>query len=368
MSKKGTSNVFKYFAVDQPLSEVNLTSEEKDYIEVIYTAKTFFELMQSPSFDGHYYYASGGFELLNLDGLGSEESQRSMTFPSHLEAYSQPGQVNFWLGKENVTAYTHYDTSYNFHLVVKGEKKFLLLPPSAYSKLTLYPCLHTLYRQVSTDILAMRNYKKFLRDMNGYVVTLKDGDVLYIPPYWFHTVLTVKTTISLNIWSQGESYLLMEEIFKSAIPFEAEWGRVKLMKALVYFIQLLAKQVLSEYIQGETHHENFVRDRIYARYEAALKTKKPEDVNSAFSDLRKTVQEYCLKEPITDLLDDKALEHLEDGISSLASRFLEIHPLAVREINLANYIEHLVWRILGSDDLLQLPLYLYECFNEPQVT
>ncbi len=367
LSKKGTSNIFKYFAVDQPLSDVNLTSEEKDYAEVVYTAKTFFGLMEEP-FDGFYYYASGGFEMLNLEGgLGSEESQKSMTFPSHLEAYSRSGQVNFWLGRENVTAYTHYDTSYNFHMVVEGEKRFLLFPPSAYSKLTLYPCLHTLYRQVSTDVLAKRDLKEFLRKMNGFEVVLRGGDVLYIPPYWFHTVVTVKTTLSLNIWSQSENFLVMEEVYKSAIPFESDWGRVKLMKTLVYFIQSLTKEVLTVYT-GETCQDFFVRDHIYTRYEAVLKTKNPNEVDSAFSDLRKLVCEYCLKEPITELLEEKALRHLEEGASSLASRFLEIHPSAAREINLANYIEHLVWRILGTEDLLQLPVYLYECFGAGDVT
>lgn len=355
LCKKGHSNVFKYFAVDQPLSELSLLSMDKEYVEVVFTARTFFDLLQS-SFDGFYYYASGGVELLNLGKFGSKESHRTMTFPSHSKAYSKPGQVNFWLGKPNVTAYTHYDTSYNFHLVVNGRKRFILFPPDAYSRLSLYPCLHPLYRQVDTDILAHDNLKEFIREMRGFDIELVDGDVLYIPPYWLHSVVTMETTFSLNIWSQSESFLTMEEVYKSAIPFETRWGKVKLMKSLCYFIELLVAQVL---VEGQSR---FVVDRVYRRYEIILK-RKSRDGEPELSELRESVQEYCLKGEIFDLLDTGAVEHLEKGLGKIAEQFLDIHPLPVREMNLANYIEHLVWRIVGGKDLIQLPFYLHECFK-----
>ena len=347
--------------MDQPLSSEDLLSEEKDYVEVIYTAKTFFELLQS-SFDGFYYYASGGIELLNIGGVGSQDHLREMTFQSHLKEYSKHGQVNFWLGKANVTAYTHYDTSYNFHFVATGRKKFILFPPSAYSRLQLYPCLHQLYRQVGTDVLAGENYREFLRELQGYEVEVIDGDVLYIPPFWFHSVVTMDTTLSINIWSQSEAFLTMDDIYKSAIPFEAEWGRAKLMKVLSYFIQTLVQQVLGEF-DMELESDNFVIDHVYSRYKIAME-KKSRDIEPELSKLTEVVQEYCLKGPITDLLTHEAVNHLQKGGNRIAEQFSDIHPPGVREINLANYLEHLVWRILGEQDALQLPLYLYQCFHK----
>lgn len=361
LSKKSPSNTFRYFAVEQPLSNIDFMTLEKDYVEVIYTARTFFDLLRS-SFDGFYYYANGGIELLNLPKPGSDESRRSLTFQSHLEAYSEPGQVNFWLGRANVTAHTHYDTSYNFHFVAQGRKRFILLPPRSYSRLKLYPCLHQLYRQASVDILAEEDLAGFLREESGMVVDLEDGDVLYIPPYWFHCVVTLNTTISLNIWSQSESFLAMEGIYQSPIPFEAHWGRVKLMKTLHYFIQLLTQQILaaSEYRIGVSE---FVRDRVYSRYDVVLTNKDSEIVSPILSELRPIVQDYCLAEPITQLLDEDSKTHLELGVRGIVEQFMEIQPWSVKEINLANYIEHLVWRILGTEDLPQLPLYLHECFS-----
>lgn len=350
LSKKATFNVFRYFATNKPLSNVKFVTEEKNYAEIIYNAESFFELLRA-RFDGFYYYASGGIELLNLGELGPEESLKAMTFSSHLNMYAEHGQINFWLGKMNVTAYTHYDTSYNFHQVIEGKKKFLLFPPSAYSRLKLYPCLHQFYRQVSTDVLAKWNLQEFLREMNGFEVELVDGDVLYIPPYWFHCVITLNTTFSLNIWSQSEAYLKMEDIYMSPIPFEVDWGRVKQMKALHYFILFLTRSIL----ESEITAEEFILDRVYSRYENLIEKK---DLK-----LQKIVQEYCLAEPISKILDEDTVKHLESGAQSIVGQFLGIVLHSVREINLANYVEHLVSRMLGTDDLVQLPIYLQECFR-----
>lgn len=340
------------------MSGVDFLTIDKDYVEVVFTARTFFNLLQSP-FDGFYYYASGGVELLNLGGdISDDESLRTMTFPSHSEVYSKPGQVNFWLGMANVTAYTHYDTSHNFHMVVNGRKRFILLPPAAYSRLKLHPCLHPLYRQVGVDVLAQENLDEFVRDLQGFDVELTDSDVIYIPPYWFHTVITMETTFSLNIWSQSEAFIAMEKIYSSAIPFEVEWGRVKLMKSLCYFIRLLLEQVLED-----SDGDKFVASRVFSRYEIIM-DKKSREIEPLVSKIRESVQEYCLRGDIVDLIDAEAVKHLEVGATKIAESFRDIHPLPVREINLANYIEHLVWRMLGEEDSVQLPVYLHECFNK----
>ena len=362
LSKKGASNIFKYYAVDQPLASIDFMSEEKDYKEVIYPAKSFFEIMRRP-FDGFYYYASGGIELLNIGDPGTPETHKSMTFPSHLKTYSKLGQVNFWLGKKNVTAYTHYDTSYNLHFMARGSKEFILIPPSAYSKLRLFPCLHQLYRQASFDIFSgNHDLNEFLREINGLRVELQDGDTLYIPPYWFHSVITMETTISLNIWSQSESFLKMEEIYKSPIPFEAEWGKAKLMKALNFFIRLLTNEIL---IHSEETIDvtEFLLHRVYSRYEAIFEWRRNMKASSKIMNLKQIVYNYCLRTSITEILDDNAVKYIEDRVKRIGEHFLEIEDSAVREINLANYIEHLVWRILGTKDLLQLPVYLKECFK-----
>ena len=295
--------------------------------------------------------------MLQTGNLFTEESLKSLTFSDHRH-FSEDGeglgQVNYWLGKENVTAYTHYDTSYNLHMVVYGQKKFIIFPPDAYRRLKLYPCLHQFYRQVQTDI-----YDEELRDvivekLNGVEVLVNPGEVLYMPPYWFHSVVTMETTISFNVWSQSEAYIKMEDIYAAAIPFEEEWGRVKLMQALNY----LLKRLIGSLLPSTVVH-SFIHGSVYDRY-------KPfqEQLNSIVSTKdQQNVRDFCLKtDTISELFSAEEVAHIDDGIAKIAASFEAVQPQPVLEINLANYIEHVTWRILGTDDIALLPFYLHLCF------
>lgn len=344
-----------------------MTNEEKDYIEVIYTAQTFFEILQNETSDRFYYYASGDLELLKLGDVATVDSHRSMTFPSHLKAFAELGQINFWLGKANVTAHTHYDTSYNLHHVVQGKKRFILFPPDSHYTLKLYPCLHQLYRQVSEDVPAMDKegrLNEFLREVGGLKVDLMDGDVLFIPPYWFHCVVTVETTISLNVWSSSEVFLVMEDIYKSAIPFEDSWGRAKLMKVLHYFIRVLVQGVVGKSEVSTRDIAEFMLKYVYRRYETILQQRDSENVEQV-SKLREFVQqEYCLRVDISELLEIDELKYLKSRTMEIVDMFNTISLAPVRGLNLGNYIEYLVWTLVGTENLIQLPIYIYECFKD----
>ena len=329
---------------------------KKNFIEVIYPWNKFFKILQQ-AFDSHYYYSSGGIELLNshVDGeIFSEDSLESLTFPSHQHRL---GQVNYWFGSENVTAYTHYDTSYNLHMIVRGRKKFILFPPDAYNTLQLYPCLHQFYRQVYTDIFADGDT---IRRLGGVEVVLNPGEVMYLPPYWFHSVVTMETTISLNVWSHSDVFLIMEGVYSEGIPFEEHWGRDKLMKALNFFVKSLTDIVLKEKGQSASHRD-FVRERLYSRYKPLIEQAQ-DNGEVDFQLVRSTVSGYCLDIPIEELVNLAELEHVNIGINRLANYFVRISSQPVRELNLGNYIEHLVFRILGIDDLMMLPFYLQICF------
>ena len=299
-------------------------------------------MLQEP-FHGYYYYASGGIELLELKDTYTAASLSTLTFPSH----DGLGQVNFWFGQKNVTAYTHYDTSHNLHAMIYGKKTFLLFPPSANIELRLHPALHQFYRQVHKDILNHAVLASL--ETKPLKVVLNPGEVLYMPPYWFHCVVSMETSISLNVWSNSEAFLQMEEIFALPIPFEEEWGRKKLLQALSYLLKNLLHAIVPAI------HSTFVKERVLSRYEPLLQ-------NINLLELASQVQQFCLWHPIERVLDESSVHHIHGGIEQTAELFMAIHPEAVRQINLANYIEHIVWRILGNDDVLLLPVYLNECF------
>lgn len=74
------------------------------------------------------------------------------------------------------------------------------------------------------------------------ILDVLPGNALYLPPYWFHCVITVLPSISLNIWSDSQDYLLMETILNAPIPFDGDWNHQTLMRAAKYFITNLIEQ------------------------------------------------------------------------------------------------------------------------------
>ncbi len=105
---------------------------------------------------------------------------------------------------------------------VTGTKRFLLWPPSEADNLYLYPFIHprALSSQVSfrespaanlnTTVTAaavaasaVAQQKAFprYRRARAVVAELKPGDVLYVPPLWFHLPTATSASMSVSIWT-----------------------------------------------------------------------------------------------------------------------------------------------------------------------
>ena len=108
------------------------------------------------------------------------------------------------------------------------------------------------------------------------------------------------------------------------------------------------------------------------RYEALLRRISDVKLNQ----LLPQVQNYCPgSAPPLSLLSPTTAQSITSRAIATSKLFLEMgrqgergggggEGMAVREINLGNYIEHLTYTILHSQsaDLLKLPLFLRECF------
>lgn len=350
VSKTSKTNVFRYYAVDKPFSEVPEFKEKKEYQTKKYPGKKYFHALKSPAHKEQYNYASGSLELLQINDVFTNDSLSRVTFGNF-----EPGEVNFWFGSEGVTAYTHYDTSHNLHTIIQGRKKFIIFPPSAYKYLKLYPSIHTFYRQVQVDILNLtqQEYRELLFETSIVEVVLRRGETLYIPPYWFHCVVTLQPTISLNVWSQSEAFLSMEDIYALPIPFEEQWGRVKLLRALQHFATLLVQDTLPHF----TNVSHFVNVELLSRYGPIFSSLSEENRTKMLS----TVQVYCLQGEVTELLEPPQLRHVIKATNKISDIFKGMFPLSVREINIVNYLEHVAWMIVGTDDVVLVPFYYKKC-------
>ncbi|XP_022730777.1 jmjC domain-containing protein 7 isoform X1 [Durio zibethinus] len=143
-----------------------------------------------------------------------------------------PEAVNLWIGNHLSQTSFHKDHYENLYAVVSGEKHFLLLPPTDVHRMYIreYPAARYSYSEESGEFRleleepvryvpwsSVNPYpatgneeqerSKFPLYFNGpkpFEVTVKAGEVLYLPSMWFHHVRQRPGdggyTIAVNYW------------------------------------------------------------------------------------------------------------------------------------------------------------------------
>ncbi|MDZ8084251.1 MAG: cupin-like domain-containing protein [Nostoc sp. DedQUE12b] len=136
-----------------------------------------------------------------------------VTYPKYLD---RKPWVNLWHGFSNknfTSASTlHFDRVHNIYAQIRGRKRFLLFPPSNY--LSFYPPLNESSgighnSKVNPDLLQLELFPKFPWQQRIEVI-LQPGEILYIPPFWWHHVTAIDENISLSFWYD----LKIQDFFK----------------------------------------------------------------------------------------------------------------------------------------------------------
>jgi tRNA wybutosine-synthesizing protein 5 len=129
-------------------------------------------------------------------------------FPELVESMAKPqfmldsdlsSSPLLWIGAAGCVSPLHYDHYENFLVQVRGTKSLTMFPPSdtAY----LYPNINP-PRHLSAINLENVDIHAFPLFPNASPVecTICAGDILYIPPNWWHHVRTIEASISINYW------------------------------------------------------------------------------------------------------------------------------------------------------------------------
>ncbi|KAL7187883.1 hypothetical protein ACSBR1_037854 [Camellia fascicularis] len=143
-----------------------------------------------------------------------------------------PEAVNLWIGNHLSETSFHKDHYENLYAVVTGEKHFLLLPPTDVHRMYIrnYPAAHYSYHKDTGEFKLEledpvryvpwcsvdpypslenkeREMSKFPLYFDGpkpFEVTVKAGEILYLPSMWFHHVRQSPDsrgrTIAVNYW------------------------------------------------------------------------------------------------------------------------------------------------------------------------
>lgn len=151
------------------------------------------EIAETP--DDHkvkYYAGRVNFTLL------PERLRDDIELPAYFR--KRPGETNLWIGRKATSSGLHCDQTIGLLAQVRGQKKGRLVSPDQWPLLYGYPSKYGPNSYV--DILEP-DYGRFplARGITQVYATLEPGDMLYIPPGWWHNLESIDSlTISVNFW------------------------------------------------------------------------------------------------------------------------------------------------------------------------
>ncbi|KAM3717900.1 HSPB1-associated protein [Dirofilaria immitis] len=125
----------------------------------------------------------------------------------HLGLDVDPVDSTIWIGTPGAHTPCHYDSyGYNVHAQLSGSKRWILFEPSENMKPVRIPYEESSIFS-SLDVIGADNS---LQGKKIRMVTLKKGDVIFIPPGWWHCVQCVNIndnendlnniSVSVNTW------------------------------------------------------------------------------------------------------------------------------------------------------------------------
>jgi len=258
--------------------------------------------------------------------------------------------TNVWIGPGGATTHTHYDISQNFYAQIYGVKRFVLFPPEAHEYLYLYPFLHpgAQQSQINFDAPDLKSFPKF-KNARAIEAILNPGDVLYLPPLWFHHVTALSTSISVSVWTNFPETSKMHQIARSPLPLKKKWENNKFILSGQLFLQLLIEE-----LDGKGSAESFVKNLIDLRYgHLSKKSLKPRnDISFCKEALLPFTQEDILKD---------SQEEFDLAIKNLKILFQSSENKARRDIWLGNYVEQLAMMVVGVENVVNFLIDFVNC-------
>eukprot|EP00940_MAST-03C_sp_MAST-3C-sp2_P001074 g1074.t1 len=241
------------------------------------SASSFLRMIPSVAAHGEYAYFAGPIEYLgetfkqdvDIDIFDTQEVSRDS--PYCTEGDDQAClKTTVWIGSAGATTPCHHDEMHNFFLQVYGRKRFVLFPPSAWRELRLFPKYHQMHRNVRVDIDADTPFSVPTARPHHHrqEVILSPGDVLYLPPLWFHEVEALsEASISVNVWSASRWMKDVARLWDANLPLALDFEDVgALVVELGAYVYTIIDTVLSS-TTGESP-KHFLRSLLGSRYAA----------------------------------------------------------------------------------------------------
>ncbi|XP_059278469.1 lysine-specific demethylase JMJ30-like isoform X1 [Lycium ferocissimum] len=133
-----------------------------------------------------------------------QELRQDIVIPDY--CFTGGGEIrslNAWFGPAGTVTPLHHDPHHNILAQVVGKKYVRLYPASLSDE--LYPHSETMLTnssQVDLDNIDETEFPKIL-DLEFQDCILEEGEMLYIPPKWWHYVRSLTPSFSVSFWWSG---------------------------------------------------------------------------------------------------------------------------------------------------------------------
>lgn len=234
------------------------------------------------------------FMYLNAEIGLLDPSIRADAAPQFFSSQStRLGKVitNVWMGSKGSTAAVHHDPFDNFFVQIYGSKRFTLFPPEVQHALYVYPKTHPASRQaqvninklygedgvstdspiVSTELAKFPLLAEPIMLGAGIEIVVNPGDVLYLPPFWFHQVESLDTAISINTWFNSPYVEKMDKAWDEALPFAADWSDEGFALGAKELISQVIQQVLGDPKDSAADKKALMRDFVQSLVNSRFK-------------------------------------------------------------------------------------------------
>jgi hypothetical protein len=171
-------------------------SYERDMVKLKF--KEFAQLTFRQHDSTSKYYFKNSMKMLP-SGLDDSEKISGLA-----RFFNKAVMRNLWISQGTKTVGLHFDAAENLNVQILGRKRFMLYPPGTSE---YYPC--PMFSQTAHISQVFRHGPELDRDRfpafdpsKGREVILEQGEILYLPAYWWHQVTSLgDINININTWS-----------------------------------------------------------------------------------------------------------------------------------------------------------------------
>lgn len=253
-----------------------------------------------------------------------------------------------WVSTAGSNTHLHFDQDYNVFVQMVGRKRFTLFPPSETPHLHPYPRAHPLWHKSRLDFDRpdLARFPDYIH-AHGEEAELEPGDLLYVPPYYWHHVETLTTpSVSLSTLSHDDSTRnAMSVIYKMDHKFDRLAEKRGQMFALRLYLDLLVHEVVGQHALETVRFFARLLNTRYRGLEALFEDDP--DICAAERPHGIPTAQHVYGDCVTDM--------------KLVAPIFIMLPGEKRDVLLADYIEDLVAPIVGATRIYSFFRY---CFAE----